>query len=87
MGTAQMAELFQRDCSVITKHIKNVFEEGDREKAMCKFCTLQFWANLRSAEGRKFEIFEFSGVRRQGLGGLGLWHSRSYDKICYPAQF
>lgn len=26
---AQMAELFQRDRSVISKHIKNVFEEGE----------------------------------------------------------
>ena len=29
LSTAQMAELFQRDRSVITKHIKNVFEEGE----------------------------------------------------------
>ncbi|MEK6493410.1 virulence RhuM family protein [Myroides odoratimimus] len=26
---AQMAELFQKDRTVITKHIKNVFEEGE----------------------------------------------------------
>lgn len=29
---AQMAELFQRDRSVITKHIKNVFTEGEVEQ-------------------------------------------------------
>lgn len=29
---AQMAELFQRDCSVISKHIKNIFEEGELSK-------------------------------------------------------
>ena len=29
LSTAQMAELFQRDRSVSTKHIKNVFEEGE----------------------------------------------------------
>ena len=29
LSTAQIAELFQRDRSVITKHIKNVFEEGE----------------------------------------------------------
>ena len=29
LSMAQMAELFQRDRSVITKHIKNVFEEGE----------------------------------------------------------
>ena len=26
---AQMAELFQRERSVITKHIRNIFEEGE----------------------------------------------------------
>lgn len=28
LSKAQMAELFQRDCSVISKHINNIFEEG-----------------------------------------------------------
>ena len=32
LSRAQMAELFQRDRSVISKHIKNVFEEGELEK-------------------------------------------------------
>lgn len=34
LNRAQMAELFQRDRSVIGRHIKNVFEEGelDRER-------------------------------------------------------
>lgn len=29
LNRAQMAELFQRDRSVIGRHIKNVFEEGE----------------------------------------------------------
>lgn len=29
---AQMAELFQRERSVITKHIKNVFSEGELDE-------------------------------------------------------
>lgn len=33
LSQAQMAELFQRDRSVITKHIRNVFEEGELEEA------------------------------------------------------
>ncbi|MFR6290032.1 MAG: virulence RhuM family protein [Peptococcaceae bacterium] len=32
LSKAQMAELFQRDRSVISKHIKNVFEEGELPK-------------------------------------------------------
>jgi hypothetical protein len=37
----QMAELFQRDKSVISKHIRNVFEEGElgQEGAVAKFAT------------------------------------------------
>lgn len=33
---AQMAELFQRERSVITKHIRNIFEEGELvENSVC----------------------------------------------------
>ena len=36
----QMAELFQRDKSVISRHIKNIFEEGELAPRVscCKFC-------------------------------------------------
>ncbi len=39
----QMAELFQRDRSTISRHIKNVFEEGEllREATVAKFATVQ----------------------------------------------
>ncbi len=38
---AQMAGLFGRERSVITKHVRNVFREGNwRKSAMCKICTL-----------------------------------------------
>src|SRR5436309_778726 len=39
----QMAELFQRDKSVISKHIKNVFEERELkpEATVAKFATVQ----------------------------------------------
>lgn len=37
----QMADLFQRDKSVISKHIKNVFEEGElrAESVVANFAT------------------------------------------------
>ena len=40
---AQMAELFQRDKSVISKHIRNVFAEGElkQEPTVAKFATVQ----------------------------------------------
>ncbi|MGH7595210.1 MAG: virulence RhuM family protein, partial [bacterium] len=39
----QMADLFQRDKSVISRHIRNVFEEGElsRERTVAKFATVQ----------------------------------------------
>ena len=37
----QMAELFGRERSVIAKHVRNVFKEGELEEASrsCKICT------------------------------------------------
>ena len=44
---AQMCGLFGRERSVITKHIKNIFEEKNLMRiAMCKICTLQILINL-----------------------------------------
>ena len=39
----QMAELFQRDKSTISRHIKNVFSEGElqRESVVANFATLR----------------------------------------------
>lgn len=31
----QMSELFKKDRTVITKHIKNIFKEGELEKKQC----------------------------------------------------
>ena len=39
----QMADLFQRDKSTISRHIKNIFDEGelDRNSTVAKFATVQ----------------------------------------------
>jgi hypothetical protein len=39
----QMAELFQRDKSVISKHIRNIFAEGEltAEATVAKYATVQ----------------------------------------------
>ena len=39
----QMAELFQRDKSTISRHIKNIYSEGElvREGAVALFATVQ----------------------------------------------
>ena len=39
---AQMCQLFDRDVSVISRHIRNIFKEGNWTlKAICIFCKLQ----------------------------------------------
>ena len=42
----QMAELFQRDKSTISRHIKNVFSEGElqRESVVANFATTEIWS-------------------------------------------
>ena len=43
LSLEQMAELFQRDKSTISRHIKNIFEEGELTQAatVAKFATVQ----------------------------------------------
>jgi hypothetical protein len=51
----QMADLFQRDKSVISKHIKNVFEEGELKEAsvVAKFATT-------AADGKTYQVENFN---------------------------
>ena len=43
---AQMVELFQRDVSVISRHIRNVFKEDEvEEKSNLHFCKFQIQIN------------------------------------------
>lgn len=43
LNQEQMVELFQRDKSGISRHIKNIFEEGElnKESTVAKFATVQ----------------------------------------------
>lgn len=45
----QMATLFERDKSTISRHIKNVFTEGEllQEATVAKFATVQMEGNRR----------------------------------------
>ena len=47
----QMANLFQRNKSTISRHIKNVFEEGelDRNSVVVNFATT-------AADGKKYQV-------------------------------
>ncbi len=52
----QLAELFQRDKSVISRHIKNVFDEGELapEATVAKFATVQAEGGKRVARDIEF---------------------------------
>ena len=54
---AQLAELFQRERSVITKHIRNVFTEGELvESAVCAtYAQTAADGNLHSSERRFYQ--------------------------------
>jgi hypothetical protein len=51
----QLAELFQRDKSVVSRHIKNVFEEGElaRERVVTYFATT-------AADGKVYQVEFFN---------------------------
>ncbi len=55
LSLMQMAELFQRDKSVISRHISNVFEEGelDKEAVVADFATT-------AADGKTYEVTHFN---------------------------
>jgi hypothetical protein len=57
----QMAELFRRDKSTISRHIKNVFEEGElaRESTVAKFATT-------ATDGKTYKV---SGTKSFAGGG------------------
>ncbi|NOT77573.1 MAG: virulence RhuM family protein [Bacteriovoracaceae bacterium] len=58
----QMAELFQRDKSVISKHIKNVFEENEltESQTVAKFATVQLEGSHRVE--RQIEYFNLDVI-------------------------
>ncbi len=47
LSLEQMAELFQRDKSTVSRHIKNIFVEGElkQEATVAKFATVQTEGN------------------------------------------
>jgi len=64
---SQIADLFQRDKSVISKHIKNIFETGelDPQRTVAKFATVQT-EGARSVT-REIEFYRLEGDPRSRL--------------------
>lgn len=70
----QMAELFQRNKSTISRHIKNVFEEGelDSKRTVAKFATVQNEGGReveRSMEYYNLDVIISVGYRVKSLRG------------------
>ena len=78
----QMAELFQRDKSTISRHIKNVFSEGElvRSATVANFATVQTEGNRqveRQIEFYNLDVIISVGYRVKSLRGtqFRLWAS------------
>ena len=70
----QIADLFQRDKSVISKHIKNIFETGelDPDRTVAKFATVQTEGGrsvTREIEFYRLEVILAVGYRVKSARG------------------
>ena len=71
----QISQLFQRDKSTISRHIRNVFEEGElqREATVAKFATVQFEGNRhveRNIEHFNLDVIISVGYRVKSHRGV-----------------
>ncbi len=78
----QMAELFQRDKSTISRHIKNIFTEGElrQEATVAKFATVQTEGNrqvTREIDYYNLDVIISVGYRVKSLRGtqFRIWAS------------
>ncbi|MEI7894699.1 MAG: RhuM family protein [Myxococcales bacterium] len=55
LSLAQMVELFQRDKSVISRHLKNLFDEGELERA-----SVVAESATTAADGKTYQVEYFS---------------------------
>jgi hypothetical protein len=69
----QMADLFQRDKSTISRHIKNIFEEGElqRKSVVANFATT-------AADGK---IYQVDYYNLDVIISVGYQAGREYEKI------
>ena len=68
----QMAELFQRDKSTISRHIKNVFVEGelDRNAVVAKFATTAADGKTYQVEFYNLDVIIYVGYRVKSRRGV-----------------
>lgn len=81
LSLGQRAELFQRDKSVISRHIKNVFDEGELspEATVTKFATVQR-EGVREVT-REVEYFNLDVIIRISHDEAVAKAAREYDRF------
>ena len=79
LSLEQMAELFQRDKSTISRHIKNIFSEGElaRDSVVAKFATTATDGKTYQVEFYNLDVIISVGYRVKSLRGtqFRIWAS------------
>jgi hypothetical protein len=80
----QMAELFQRDKSVISKHIKNIFAEGelDRDSVVANFATTALDGKTYQVDYYNLDVIISVGYRVKSLQGtkFRMWATKRLNE-------
>ena len=80
----QMAELFQRDKSTISRHIKNIFEEGElqREGVVAFFATTASDGKTYNVEYYNLDVIISVGYRVKSQRGTQFrkWANRNHNE-------
>ena len=71
LSAAQMAELFQRDKSTVSRHIKNIFSEGElvRDAVVAKFATTAADGKIYQVEYYNLDVIISVGYRVKSRRG------------------
>ena len=71
LSLEQMSELFQRDKSTISRHIKNIFAEGElnRESVVAKFATTASDGKTYQVDYYNLDVIISVGYRVKSLRG------------------
>ena len=80
----QMAELFQRDKSTISRHIKNIFIEGElqRDSVVAKFATTATDGKVYNVDYYNLDVIISVGYRVKSKRGtqFRIWATGEYKK-------
>ena len=83
----QMAELFQRDRSVIGKHVRNIFKEGELEKesVWAKFAYTATDGKVYNVDYYNLDVIISVGYRVKSKRGtqFRIWATGEYKKCIY----